>query len=177
MASFALVACGETEETTAADPTESATSAAPAPEVIVEDGWVRATVGTDDTTMTAAFMSITNPTDADVTLSGAATDVAGMVQLHEMTMDSEGKMVMQQIEGGLVVPAGGHQHLEPGGNHIMLIDMQGELAPGDEVALTLMFSDGSTMDLTLPVKEFTEEEPHYHESGDAEMEMSESPSS
>ncbi len=30
------------------------------------------------------------------------------------------------------------------------------------MTLTLRFEDGSTLDLTLPVKAYTEEEPHYH---------------
>ena len=40
--------------------------------------------------------------------------------------------------------------------------MKFDLKPGDEVPLTLEFSDGSSHDLTIPVKAFTEEEEHYH---------------
>ena len=56
------------------------------------------------------------------------------------------------------------QALMPGGNHVMLMGLSEELAPGDEVELVLEFSDGSARELTVPVKEFTEEEGHYHES-------------
>lgn len=130
--------------------------------VQVTDAWVRATTGTKDPTMTAAFLTIDNFTDADVRLVGASSEVAGMTQIHEMVMGDDGAMVMQQLKGGLLVPAHQHVHLEPGGTHVMLMDLGRDLAPGDEVALTLEFDDGDSQELTVPVKEFTEEEGHYH---------------
>jgi periplasmic copper chaperone A len=171
-----LAGCGS--DTTASDNTAAEEpSAAPASVIIIEDGWVRATEGTEDTSMTAAFMSLTNPGEADITLTAGSAEVAEMTQLHEMVEGDDGAMMMQEIDGGLVVPATGHQHLEPGGNHVMLMGLTEELAPGDEVALTLTFDDGTTQDLMLPVKAFTEEEPHYHdEAEDADMDMEESPS-
>ncbi|WP_238161555.1 copper chaperone PCu(A)C [Kribbella antibiotica] len=136
-------------------------AAAQTPRVLIEDAWVRATVGTKDTTMTAAFMALTNPGNADIKLISATSPVAGMVQLHEMAM-KDGKMVMQEKAGGVSVPAASHAHLSPGGDHIMLMDLKKPLKPGDEVPLTLKFSDNTTHDLTVPVKAFTEEEEHYH---------------
>lgn len=55
----------------------------------------------------------------------------------------------------------------------MLMGLTDELTPGDEVSLTLTFDDGTTQDLVLPVKAFTEEEPHYHESDGADEDMDE----
>ncbi|MGC4941221.1 copper chaperone PCu(A)C [Kribbella sp. DT2] len=133
------------------------------PSVLVEDAWVRTTAGAKDTTMTAAFMSLTNPGGAEIKLTSATSPVAGTVQLHEMTM-KDGAMVMQEKAGGIAVPAGSHAHLAPSGDHVMLMDLKQPLKPGDEVPLTLKFSDGTTHDLTLPVKNFTEEEEHYHPS-------------
>jgi len=135
--------------------------AAGAPGVLVEDAWVRATTGAKDTTMTAAFMALTNPGDTDVKLTSATSPVAGVVQLHEMATQ-DGKMVMREKTGGVTVPAGSHAHLSPGGDHIMLMSLKHPLTPGDEVPLTLKFSDNTTHDLKVPVKAFTEEEEHYH---------------
>jgi len=141
----------------------------------VSDAWVRATEGTEDPSMTGAFMTIDNEGDEDVTLTGASTPVAGMVELHEMAM-SDGAMVMRKIEGGIEVEAGYGQVLMPGGSHVMLMDLSEGLAPGDEVELVLEFSDGTSEELTLPVKEFTEEEGHYHESDAPHSHPSMSPS-
>ncbi|MET7282707.1 copper chaperone PCu(A)C [Kribbella sp. NPDC005582] len=148
-----LSSCGSPETPKAA--------VAETPRVLVEDAWVRATVGTKDTTMTAAFMALTNPGNADIKLISATSPVAGMVQLHEMAM-KDGKMVMQEKAGGVTVPATSHAHLSPGGDHIMLMGLKKALRPSDEVPLRLTFSDNTTHDLTVPVKAFTEEEEHYH---------------
>ncbi|MEU4193968.1 copper chaperone PCu(A)C [Kribbella sp. NPDC026611] len=152
---FLLSACGSAPKATADE------AAATTPGVLVEDAWVRATTGAKDTTMTAAFMSLTNPGDTDVKLTSATSPVAGVVQLHEMAMQ-DGKMLMREKPGGITVPAASHAHLSPGGDHTMLMALEQTLRPGDEVPLTLKFSDGSTHDLKVPVKAFTEEQEHYH---------------
>jgi len=151
-----LSSCGSSEQ-------PATQAAAATPSVLVEDAWVRATVGAKDTSMTAAFMSLTNPGNADVKLTSATSPVAAMVQLHEMAM-KDGKMVMQEKAGGINVPAESHAHLKPSGDHVMLMGLKQALKPGDEVPVTLKFSDGSSHDLTVPVKAFTEEEEHYHPS-------------
>jgi copper(I)-binding protein len=83
-------------------------------------------------------------------------------------VEVDGEMVMQEKEGGLVLDAGRGQLLQPGGTHVMLMGLTEELAAGDEVTLTLEFEDGSTSELTVPVKVFTEETGHYHEPGTPE---------
>ncbi len=134
--------------------------------IVVSDAWVRATTGSDDPAMTAAFMVIENTTDADIQLVGATSPVTDMVQIHEMVDGDDGHMVMQEAADGVTVRAGKQQMLAPGGYHVMLMGLADELAAGDEVALTLEFSDGTTMDLSAPVKEFTEEEDDYHTHSD-----------
>ena len=129
-------------------------------DVVISDAWVRATTGSEDASMTGAFMQLSNKGESAVRLVGATSTVARMVQVHAMVM-KDGKMVMQELEGGLEVEPGSHAHLRPGGNHVMLMGLTEPLAAGDEVDLTLEFSDGTEQDLTVPVKEFTEEEDHY----------------
>ena len=142
----------------ACSPAQSAT-----PGVIAADPWVRATVGTEMPEMTALFVNLTNPSEDDRMLVAAdCGDVAGKVELHEM-VEADGQMVMQEAEGGLPVPAGEHAHLAPGGPHVMLMGLTGELAAGgEEIACTLEFDDGQTIELVAPVKEFTEEQDTYH---------------
>lgn len=171
-----LASCGDEEPTDSTGSTAFTDSASETTEqagsVTIGDPWVRATVGAEDTSMSAAFMTIDNDGVQDVTLVDASTEVAAaMVELHEMSM-VDGAMAMQAMPDGLVVAAGRGKVLEPGGYHVMLMDLQGELAAGDEVELTLQFSDGSERALTAPVKEFTEEEGHYHEPGTGEHDHS-----
>lgn len=167
--SFGAAGCGEEEEG-APDTTASG-------EISVSDAWVRATTGTDDPSMTAAFMVIANGTDEDVVLESASSPETEMVQIHEMVM-SDGDMVMQEAPEGVAVRAGAEQVLMPGGYHVMLMGLTEDIPVGEEVELTLVFSDGTSLDVTAPVKEFTEEEGHYHSPGasDHTHEPSESPS-
>jgi copper(I)-binding protein len=74
------------------------------------------------------------------------------------------KLLTATLAGGVTVPAASHTHLSPGGDHVMLMGLEQPLKPGDEVPISLRFSDGTTRDLTVPVKAFTEEEEHYHAS-------------
>jgi copper(I)-binding protein len=78
-----------------------------------------------------------------------------MVEIHEVVMGDGGDMVMQPKASGLVVAAGSSATLEPGGDHIMLMGVHDPLQPGDDVSLTLEFSDGSTLDVTATAKEFS----------------------
>jgi len=144
-----LVAC-------ASSATPSAAAA-----LMVESPWVRTTTGAKDPSMTAAFLTVVNPGAADVRLVSADCADAGMVQIHEMVKSGD-KMMMQEAKDGALVPAGGHLHLTPGGYHVMLMRLSREFAVGDSVNLTLHFSDGSSLPVTAPVKDFVEEEDHYH---------------
>lgn len=115
--------------------------------IVVGNAFVRATdQGSAAPYMTAAFMSITNKTDADVTLVGGSAAWAEMVQVHEVV---DG--IMRQKAGGLLIPAGATASLEMGGNHLMFMGMGEPLMAGDEVTFTLSFGD-STIDVTAPVK-------------------------
>ncbi|WP_121258536.1 copper chaperone PCu(A)C [Nocardioides ferulae] len=157
-----LAACGDDDGDATPETTAAETGG-----IVVQDAWVRATEGSEDPSMTGAFMVLENDGEDDVDLVGAASPVSGMVELHEMAM-VDGDMVMQQVDGGITITAGRGKVLEPGGYHVMLMGLTDPLAPGDEVELTLEFSDGSEQTLTAPVKEFTEEEGHYHEPGTEE---------
>ena len=57
--------------------------------------------------MTGGFGIIKNTTDADITVTGASTPAARMVELHETVAGPTGAMQMQAKQGGFVIPAGG----------------------------------------------------------------------
>lgn len=118
--------------------------------VSVSDVWVKAA----GTGMTGAFGTIANSGSADVTLVAAASPASRRAELHETTASSSGQSAMRAKEGGFTLPAGSSFVLEPGANHIMLMDLTGPLKAGDHVALTLTFSDQSTLNVTASVKDF-----------------------
>ena len=85
-------------------------------QVTVKDPWVRATVSQQKAT--GAFMQITSAQDAR--LVEARSPVAGVVEVHEMTMEKD-VMKMRAVKG-LDLPGGKSVELKPGGYHVMLMD-------------------------------------------------------
>lgn len=125
---------------------------ATAGDITVTDVWVRQPA--EGQTTSAAYGTITNNGDADVTLVGASVPFDATVEIHETLMGDDGVMTMQEREDGFVIPAGGTFTLEPGGPHIMMIDVD----PADivdSVEVTMIFDDGTELTVTAPVRELT----------------------
>ncbi|WP_370246577.1 copper chaperone PCu(A)C [Nocardioides sp.] len=151
-----LTACGEADTTDATGTTSTtdaaasdAPTSAPAAAVQLTDAYVKATTGG----MTAAFGTLVNTGDRDLSVVSATSSVAGLVELHEVVAAADGSMAMQPKEGGFVIPAGGTHELSPGGDHVMLMDLTGPLEPGTSVTVVLTLDDGSTLEVSAPVKE------------------------
>jgi len=144
-AALALAGCSAPA---ASDTTGSATAAEA---FSITDGWVKSA----EDGMSAAFGELVNEGDADINVVAVTSEVSPMLELHETVEDESGQIVMQKKEGGFVIPAGGSFALEPGGNHIMIMDIAKALKAGDEVTFTLEFSDGSSASFTAPVKDYS----------------------
>jgi len=166
---LAFAGCASTTSSAGATPSASATAARAGAVVTVSDAWVKAA----DSGMSAAFGTLHNDSKSDVTLVSATSPASSMLQLHETVTNASGAMVMQEKNGGFVIPAGGDVVLKPGGNHIMLMNLAAPLKAGAETTFTLTFSDGSTMEFSAPVKDYSGANENY-QGGD--MHMSPTPS-
>lgn len=102
----------------------------------------------------AGFGVLINNTEMDVFLIGASISVAEDVEIHQHVMEGQ-QMRMEQIEA-LMVPAGSHVKLQPGGYHVMLMNLKEPLVVGEVHSMTLVFSDGTTLDVEVPVKPLVE---------------------
>jgi copper(I)-binding protein len=102
--------------------------------------------------ISALYLALENNTSAAMQLTGVETEVARVVEMHQ-SQSQNGLMQMRPVES-VEVPAGGEVVFEPGGFHIMLIDINRPLGPGDEVAVTLIFNTGERLELpAVPVRE------------------------
>jgi copper(I)-binding protein len=121
-----------------------------AAQVAVGNPWVRGTVAGQKGT--GAFMQLTSL--SDLTLVGAATPAAKIVEIHRMTTDG-GVMKMSAV-GRLPLPAGKTVELKPGGYHVMLMDLTQPLREGDTVPMTLTLEDRAgakqTVEVNAPVR-------------------------
>ena len=57
-------------------------------EVVAQDLWVKSSEMSINGGMTAVYGTLTNNSSQDLVLVGGATDIAGVVEVHEMEIDN-----------------------------------------------------------------------------------------
>jgi len=117
--------------------------------ITVEQPWARATPGGAKTG--AVYMTLDNKSGTADRLTGASSDVADKLQIHEMKVEN-GVMKMREIAGGLSIPASGSVVLKPGSYHVMLIGLKKPLTVGEKFPLTLTFEKAGNISVTVPVQ-------------------------
>ena len=140
-------------------------SSAWAQNVSVKSAWARATV--QGQKATGAFMTLTSKTDTK--LVGVSTSVAGVAEVHEMKMDNN-VMQMRALPDGLALPAGKAVALQPGGFHVMLMDLKLPLQKDTTIPMTLRFKDAkgleSSVDVKVPVSQVAPARGQKHQHGE-----------
>ncbi len=143
-----LAACGTDPEPTP-DPVVVEEDVVSANFLGLEDAFARSAPAGG---VSAVFMDIANSTSTADTLVAVRTSVAGRVEIHRTQENADGLSEMLPVEGGLPVPAGETVSLEPGGLHVMLLDLQSALADGDSLDLEVEFSDRGTLTMSVPIR-------------------------
>jgi periplasmic copper chaperone A len=104
----------------------------------VERPWTRATP--QGATVAAGYLVIENrgaAVDRLISVS-VPVDVAGRAEIHEMAVQ-DGVMKMRPLPRGIEIAPGFTVKLEPGGLHLMFLDLKRPLAKGDRFKGTLKF--------------------------------------
>jgi len=117
--------------------------------IAVEQPYARATPAGAKTG--AVYMTIDNKSGTADKLTGASSDVADKLQIHQMKVEN-GVMKMRELPDGLPVPANGSVVLKPGSYHVMLIGLKKPLTAGESFPLTLTFAKAGTISVTVPVQ-------------------------
>ena len=112
---FSLAACGSDDDSGSGDDGS-------ADGVTITDAWVREPA--TGQMVSAAYGTIENDSGEDITLVGASVPVQGMIEIHETTMDEDGSMSMSEKEGGFLIADGETFVLEPGGPHVMMMEIE-----------------------------------------------------
>ena len=142
------------------------TSSTAVEELTVDDLWIRAMPAASG--MTAGYLTITSPIDDELLEVRVDPSVAGVVELHETVAagedehsdhtdhtdepDGHGAMTMQEVES-IPVPAGTPVTLEPGGLHMMFLEVPAQLEIGQEVELTFVFAQAGEITGSADVRE------------------------
>ncbi len=95
------------------------------------------------------YMVIRNGTGKADTLISVNSPSAGHSGIHTH-IDDGGIMRMRPVDG-LTIPARDTAVLEPGGYHIMLMDLVEPLKAGELVAVTLTFKEAGERTLSVPI--------------------------
>lgn len=103
-------------------------------------------------TTTAVYLVIKNGSVAADRLTGAETEVASRVEMHQSIIDENQVMRMRRIED-LPISPGETIQFEPGGFHFMLIGLQQELEVGTQFEMTLQFGTTESLKVFVLVRE------------------------
>ena len=126
----------------------SALAAGAADQVSVSEPYV--TLVPPGAMATAAYMTLKNGGDKDVKLVKADNNVSKVTELHTH-LNEDGVMKMRHVPA-IEIKARSEAVLQPGGLHVMMIDLKSPLKEGDKVALTLGFDDGSSKQVEAVVR-------------------------
>src|SRR6056297_2211470 len=117
-------------------------------DVVIEDAWSRASIGTSRPGV--AYMTLLNTGAEPVVVTGLRTDLAMMPMIHASTTDAQGVTRMTHMEQ-VEIAAGDTVALEPGGLHVMLMDLQRPMVEGESFMLSLILADGEEIAVEVPI--------------------------
>lgn len=118
-------------------------------DINITNAYVRATP--PNLPNSAAFMSIKNNSIKDISIISASSNISKVVELHTHKKMQDGTMKMYQVPQ-IKISANKETKLKPGGFHIMFIGLKQALKVGNNVTMTLKFSNGETKVITAPIK-------------------------
>ena len=116
--------------------------------LVISQAWSRATPG--GAKVAGGYLTIENWGAAPDRLLSGSTRRAKKLEFHEMAVNN-GVMTMRPIEG-LTIEAGGNAKFSPGGNHLMLVDLNAPLRQGEQVPVTLTFERAGEIEAVLEVQ-------------------------
>lgn len=177
---LALSGCSAAENTAASNATSSASASSTAEGPLsISQPWIKAA----DNGMTAAFGTVTNNGDKPVKITGATTGISNDVQLHVTEIDpNTGTSQMKETKDGFTIEPGASHELAPGGDHIMLMNVDCSLKTGSTAEITVNLEDGSSQKFSFEVRDYQGAQEKYapgesasanssDSSGDAEQQM------
>ena len=153
---LSLAACSSDEASTDSASTTKAQSTttestdsmnATADAVSLVDGVVKAKEA--GSPMTAIFGELKNNSDEEITVESFTTSLGdARYEIHEVVDGA-----MRERQEALTIGAGKSHELKPGGDHLMIMEYDEEIAAGDEVIVTLKLADGTEVELEpVPVR-------------------------
>ena len=118
-------------------------------DIMINDAFAR--VARPNAPAGAAFMVIHNTGSEDDSLIGASTPLAQKTELHTHMETADGVMKMMRVEEGFEFKAGEMHALARGGDHVMMMGLNGPINEGDEIPVTLIFENAGEIEVMITV--------------------------
>lgn len=158
--------CGGDDASTATN-APSGSQTAEGRDITVASAWARTSPSM--TMMGAVYMDITSVNGDELVSASVDASVAADAQIHEtvstgmpgaqgedtsapMATDMTSEMTMKEVDS-VSIPAGGTVSFEPGGYHIMLIDLASPLEKGRTFEVTLTFAMAGEITVVVEVRD------------------------
>jgi copper(I)-binding protein len=101
----------------------------------------------------AVYFEIRNSTNEADSLIRAESDISTHVELHRSMMVEGSDAMTMQKQDQIEIPAAYTFSFEPGGYHVMLIDLKDDLVAGGIVELTLVFEKAGAVQVDVEIRE------------------------
>ena len=112
----------------------------------------------------AGYFVISNKNSDPVILKKVTADF-GKAMLHKTDVDKKGVAKMKHLES-VEVPGNGLLKLEPGGTHIMFMNISIEFDESRKYPVTLVFEEQGSLDIDLKLKSAKKsQKAHIHKNG------------
>lgn len=116
-------------------------------ELSVSGAWARPALAGMNS---AVYLEIDNPGPDDELVSAHA-EIATLTQLHLSIVADDGTVRMEE-QPAVSVPSGGRVRFQPGGLHIMLMDLKEPLEVNDSFPMDLAFRDHDGLSIPVTVR-------------------------
>jgi len=127
-------------------------------DIELRDAWARATP--PGAKVGAAYLEVRNSGSQPDRLLSASSAAAKRIELHVTQRD--GEVVKMREVKSLDIPAGGTRKLEPGGMHLMLIELAQPLKQGERFRLRLRFERAGDLEADVEVRALGARQEHRH---------------
>ena len=115
----------------------------------IEQPWTRATPA--GAKVAGGYVAVTNTGSTADRLLGGSSEIAGKVEIHEMSMNN-GVMTMRGLPEGVELKPGAKVEMKPGGYHIMFMELKRQLKEGEKVKGTLTFEKAGAVPVEFSVQ-------------------------
>lgn len=118
-------------------------------QLVIGHPWSRETPG--GAKIGGGYLTVTNNGSDTERLLGGSIEVADHIEIHEMKMDGA-VMQMRPLPDGVEIKPGETIKLEPGGYHMMFMDLKQPLKKGDMIKAALQFQKAGKVEVEFKVE-------------------------